>query len=57
MNTNKGYNPYDNNPFKTDDSPVEFKNEFDAHREIKKGVMWFLLEDPHCEFGNWELED
>lgn len=54
-------NPYNNNPFQTDNNRI--KNEADAHRamvaEAKKanGVQDWELNDPHCEWKNWTLED
>ena len=57
-------NPYNHNPFKTDDN--EISNERDANRALaetakkdqftKPTVEDWELFDPHCELHNW-MED
>jgi len=54
-------NPYDNNPFQTDDNRIN--SEADANRALAEaarknsGVEDWELFDPHCEWKNWTLED
>lgn len=54
-------NPYNNNPFQTDTKRIN--NEADANRALAEearkaaGVENWELNDPHCEWKNWTLED
>jgi hypothetical protein len=49
-------NPYDNNPFKTDDNR-DSRSEYDANRAIKEGIVSREeLDDPHGEWIQWTVE-